>query len=214
VAGVNEDDVATPVSRRRHDLSSLLDVAVAVFIERGYDGTSMEDLSRASGLSKSSLYHHIESKEQLLRLALERAVEPLFAVADERAAREGRAIDRLQHVIRREVEVLVDRLPYVTLLLRVHGNTETERWALDRRRQFDRVVAGLVSEAAADGDVREDLQPLLVTRLLFGMINSLVEWYRPRAAVGPTGYDSAHAVVAPDELAEAMLRLAFDGLAR
>ena len=61
-------------TRRRHDLSSLLEVAAAVFTERGYDGTSMEDLSRATGLSKSSLYHHIRSKDQLLRLALERAV--------------------------------------------------------------------------------------------------------------------------------------------
>ena len=80
--------------RRRYDTSSLLEVAVQVFTERGYDGTSMEHLSRASGLSKSSLYHHIDSKEHLLRLALERAVEPLFAVTTEPGARQGRAIDK------------------------------------------------------------------------------------------------------------------------
>ncbi|MGI8953653.1 MAG: helix-turn-helix domain-containing protein [Nocardioidaceae bacterium] len=67
--------------RPRYDIDTLLGVAVRVFTERGYDGTSMEDISRASGLSKSSLYHHIQSKQQLLRLALERAVGPLYAVA-------------------------------------------------------------------------------------------------------------------------------------
>src|SRR3954453_10189812 len=169
----------TVTTRRRYDVDSLLAVAVEVFTERGYDGTSMEDLARASGLSKSSLYHHIDSKEQLLRLALERAVEPLFAVTREPGAVQGRAIDRLEHVVRREVEVLADRLPYVMLLLRVHGNTEAERWALERRREFDRFVASLVRSAVADGDVRDDLDPAVVTRLLFGMINSLVEWYRP-----------------------------------
>jgi AcrR family transcriptional regulator len=199
--------------RRRYDTSSLLEVAVAVFTERGYDRTSMEDLSRASGLSKSSLYHHIDSKEQLLRLALERAVEPLFAVTEEPEAREGRAIDRLEHVVRREVQVLAGRLPYVTLLLRVHGNTETERWALERRREFDRFVAALVAEAAADGDVRADLDPAVVTRLLFGMINSLVEWYRPSGAKQPTR-GRRPPRVAPDDLAEAVVRLAFDGLRR
>src|SRR3954447_26602909 len=91
----------TVTTRRRYDVDSLLAVAVAVFTERGYDGTSMEDLARASGLSKSSLYHHIDSKEQLLRLALERAVEPLFAVTREPGAVQGRAIDRLQHGARR-----------------------------------------------------------------------------------------------------------------
>jgi AcrR family transcriptional regulator len=205
-------DDAAPSARRRYDTSSLLDVAVTVFIERGYDGTSMEHLARASGLSKSSLYHHIDSKEQLLRMALERAVDPLFAVVAEDGATTGRAIDRLEHVVRREVEVLAERLPYVTLLLRVHGNTETERWALERRREFDRVVAGLVAEAATDGDVRADVTPAVVTRLLFGMINSLVEWYRPVGSrPGPSGHQHT---LTPDELAASVVRLAFDGLRR
>jgi AcrR family transcriptional regulator len=199
----------TVAARRRYDTESLLEVAVAVFTERGYDGTSMEDLARASGLSKSSLYHHIDGKEQLLRLALERAVEPLFAVTREPPATTGRSIERLEYVVRREVEVLADRLPYVTLLLRVHGNTGTERWALERRREFDRFVAGLVAQAARDGDVRADLDPAVVTRLLFGMINSLVEWYRPDAVGG--GGASRLPV---DLLADSVVRLAFEGLRR
>jgi AcrR family transcriptional regulator len=197
--------------RRRYDTQSLLEVAVAVFTERGYDGTSMEDLARASGLSKSSLYHHIESKEQLLRLALERAVEPLFAVTREPAALEGPAIERLEHVVRREVEVLAEQLPYVTLLLRVHGNTEVERWALEQRRGFDKIVAALVAQAADEGDLRADLDPAVVTRLLFGMINSLVEWYRPD---GVAVRAARHPRMAPPDLANAVVRLAFDGLRR
>jgi AcrR family transcriptional regulator len=196
----------TVPTRRRYDTESLLEVAVAVFTERGYDGTSMEDLARASGLSKSSLYHHIQGKEQLLRLALERAVEPLFEVTREPGAVSGPAIERLEYVVRREVEVLADRLPYVTLLLRVHGNTEVERWALDQRRAFDKIVAALVARAADDGDVRFDLDPAVVTRLLFGMINSLVEWYRPDGARDTR--------LAPADLASSIVRLAFDGLRR
>ncbi|HET8614224.1 MAG TPA: TetR/AcrR family transcriptional regulator [Actinomycetales bacterium] len=201
--------------RRRYDTASLLDVAVQVFTERGYDGTSMGDLAHASGLSKSSLYHHFDSKEQLLRAALDRAVEPLFAVVAEPAAQSGRAIDRLEHVVRREVQVLVEQLPSVTLLLRVHGNTPTERWALERRREFDRIVADLVAQAAAEGDVRTDVQAGLVTRLLFGMINSLVEWYRPdEAGSGEARRGTSSRTVGADELADAVVRLAFDGLRR
>jgi AcrR family transcriptional regulator len=202
-----------PVStRRRHDLSSLLEVAAAVFTERGYDGTSMEDLSRATGLSKSSLYHHIRSKDQLLRLALERAVEPLFAVIAEPPASEGPALARLEYVIRREVEVLADRLPYVTLLLRVHGNTETERWALERRREFDRFVAGVVAEAVAEGHVRNDIEPFLVTRLLFGMVNSLVDWYRPARPNDVRGAGGPRSQLPPGALADELLAVVFDGL--
>ena len=164
---------------RRHTADSLLAVAVAEFTERGYDGTSMEDLARAAGITKSSIYHHVSGKEALLKLALDRALDALFAVTEEPAAHEGPAIDRLDHVVRRSVEVLVDELPYVTLLLRVRGNSATEQEALDRRRTFDRFVGRLVADARRDGAVRTDLDPALTTRLVFGLVNSIAEWYRP-----------------------------------
>jgi AcrR family transcriptional regulator len=59
--------------RPGYDLETLLGVTVAVFNERGYDGTSMEDLSRRLGITKSAIYHHVDSKEELLRLALDRS---------------------------------------------------------------------------------------------------------------------------------------------
>ncbi len=164
---------------RRHSPESLLAVAVSVFTERGYDGTSMEDLAAAAGITKSSIYHHVSGKEALLKLALDRALDALFAVTTEPGARQGPAIDRLDHVVRRSVQVLVDELPYVTLLLRVRGNSATEQEALDRRRTFDRFVGRLVADARRAGDVRADLDPGLTTRLVFGLVNSIAEWYRP-----------------------------------
>jgi AcrR family transcriptional regulator len=196
----------------RYDTDTLLAVAVQVFTERGYDGTSMEDLSKATGLSKSSIYHHVDGKEHLLRLALERALAPLFAVKSEPEAVSGRAVDRLRYVVRREVQELQRELPYVLLLLRVRGNTPTERWAMEQRRGFDRWVTDLVQEAVADGDLRDDIDPALVTRLLFGMVNSIAEWYRPgeRAGARTTSRDNGSA--ASSDLAEAVLQIAFDGI--
>jgi AcrR family transcriptional regulator len=192
--------------RPQYDVDRLLEVAVGVFIERGYDGTSMEDLARATGISKSSIYHHVESKEQLLRLAVSRALDELSVIMEEKgaviagAADEGsRAIDRLRYVIGRVVEVLCAELPYVTLLLRVRGNTETERWALDRRRRFDRFVRVILEQAVAEGDIAADVEPAVAERLVLGMINSLTEWYRP----GRIGVD---------ELREAVVTMSMHGL--
>jgi AcrR family transcriptional regulator len=186
--------------RPGYDLESLLQVAVKLFNERGYDGTSMEDLSRKLGITKSAIYHHVPSKEELLRLAVDRALDGLFAIAEETAALDGRAIDRLEHLVRGSVLVLADRLPFVTLLLRVRGNTRAERAALTRRREFDRLVTDLVKQAEAEGDVRPDVDPAVTARLLYGMVNSLIEWYRPRRG------SSA------EELADAVSKIAFEGL--
>ena len=162
-----------------YNVERLLEVAVRVFTERGYDGTSLQHLTQASGLSRSSIYHHIKSKEQLLRLGLERALAPLMASTTDDGATTGRALDRLTYLIKRNVEILAAELPYARLLLSVHGNTETERWALEQRRTFDKVVADVVQEAIDDGDVRADLDAHTTARLIFGTINSLAEWYRP-----------------------------------
>ncbi|MFF4040871.1 TetR/AcrR family transcriptional regulator [Streptomyces sp. NPDC001816] len=191
----------TTAKRDTYTPETLLSVAVQVFNERGYDGTSMEHLSKAAGISKSSIYHHVSGKEELLRRAVSRALEGLFGILEEEHARVGRPVERLEHVVRRMVEVLISELPYVTLLLRVRGNTETERWALERRRDFDHRVAELLKAAAADGDVRGDVEVRLATRLVFGMINSVVEWYRPdtRDASGR-------------EVADAVVLLVFSGL--
>ncbi|MCX4532083.1 TetR/AcrR family transcriptional regulator [Streptomyces sp. NBC_00841] len=143
--------------RPAYDRDSLLEVAVAVFNERGYDGTGMEELARRLGLSKSSIYHHVAGKEELLSLAVTRALDALFAVLDEGPAPYTSATALLRHVVRRSVEVLASELPYVTLLLRVHGNSDTERRALARRREFDHRVADLVVRAAAEGGVRDDM---------------------------------------------------------
>lgn len=194
-----------PPARRRagrpgHDPESVLQAAVQVFTERGYDGTSMADLARALGVTKSAIYHHVSGKEALLAQSLDRALNALFAVLAEPGARHGPAIDRLEHVVRGSVRVLVAELPHVTLLLRVRGNTTVERRALQRRREFDQEVSELVRAGIAEGGIRPDLDPGLAARLLFGMVNSTVEWYRPEG--GLSG----------EELSEAVAVLVFGGL--
>ncbi|HEX6756375.1 MAG TPA: TetR/AcrR family transcriptional regulator [Mycobacteriales bacterium] len=187
-------DTAARRGRPGYDRDALLRVAVQVFTERGYDGTSMEDLAARLGITKSSIYHHVPGKAELLRLAVGRALDALTAVTEEAAATSGPAIDRLEHVVRRSVDVLAAELPFVTLLLRVRGNTEVEQAALARRRQFDRIVSDLVARAAAEGDLRPGVDPALTSRLLFGTVNSLTEWYRPDGGLAPG--DLADAVVA------------------
>lgn len=207
-------EVAVPTEPRArrgrpgYDQQQILEIAVATFIESGYDATSVSALAERLGLSKSALYHHFASKEQLLSRALDEALGGLEGVLREPAALTGTAGDRLGHVLRRAVQVLVDRLPYVTLLLRVRGNSGVEREALERRRAFDHAVTGLLRDAQIEGSVRSDVEASVATRLLFGMVNSLVEWYRPAGADGAR----AGGALSAAELADDVLTVALDGL--
>ncbi|MCR2764958.1 TetR/AcrR family transcriptional regulator [Microbacterium sp. zg.B48] len=191
-----------PARRGRpgYDRRQILEIAVDVFIAQGYDATSVASLAARLGLSKSALYHHFDSKEHLLDVALDEALDGLEGVLREPGAREGGAGERLGHVLRGAVGVLVDKLPFVTLLLRVRGNSDVERRALERRRAFDHKITGMMRAAQEEGTVRADVDAAVATRLLFGMVNSIVEWYRP---TGPEG---------AAELAADVMTVALDGL--
>jgi AcrR family transcriptional regulator len=186
--------------RRPYNLDAILDVAVSVFRERGYDGSTLDDVARAAGITKASIYYHVRSKEELLARGVGRALDALFAVLDEPPARRGRASARLKYIVHRTIEITVDQLPEVTLLLRVRGNTPVERQIMERRREFDHLIARVMRQAQRQGDIRADVEPRLATRLLFGMLNSITEWYRQGGKLD-----------AP-EIADAISRIAFQGM--
>ncbi|MCW2739516.1 TetR/AcrR family transcriptional regulator [Nocardioides sp.] len=185
--------------RPGHEQRDVVRVAVDLFNRQGYDATSVGDVARELGLTKSAIYHHVPSKEHLLQGAVDEALDALTEALDVVSAADGLdAEERLRAAVRDSVTVLVGHLPAVTLLLRVHGNTPVEKAALARRRGIDERLADMVRDAVDEGVLRADLDPLVISRLLFGMVNSLVEWVRPD--------------VDAEALADAVAALAFDGL--
>ena len=198
----DEGEDLAPARRGRpgYDQQTVLRRAIDLFNTQGYDATSIGDIAESLGVTKSAVYHHVASKEQLLAEALDEALVELEATVAHAVGADGSAYERLRGVVRRSVEVLVEHQPAVTLLLRVHGNSETERDALGRRRAIDAQLSALVRRATEEGALRADLDPDLVSRLVFGMVNSLVEWFR---TTGP---------VSPEQLAAAVAAISFEGL--
>ncbi len=189
--------------RPGYDQETVLRRAIDLFNRQGYDATSMGDLARELGLTKSAIYHHVPSKEHLLASGLDEALDALSSTVTAIAATSNQPAEtRLRTAIRSSVEILVDHLPAVTLLLRARGNSVVEQAALDRRRAIDDALAELVRAAVREGSLRTDIEPELISRLLFGMVNSSVEWFHPGGAV-----DAA-------QLADAITGIAFDGLTK
>lgn len=190
-----------PASERKpYDIDSLVVVAFEVFRRRGYDATSVDQIARAAGITKSSIYHHVAGKEELLDRGVTRALDRLFSVLDEPDATKGPYAERIRYVVARAVEIELAAIDEVAVLLRLRGNTKVERRALERRREFDRRLSELVERAIDQGEIRDDLDPLLVTRLLISMANWLTEWYDPRGDLSP------------QDISNAITSLGFEGL--
>ncbi|WP_210115482.1 TetR/AcrR family transcriptional regulator [Mycobacterium sp. DL99] len=191
-----------PRGRPGHTRDDVLRQAIGLFNRRGYDAASISDLARELGVTKSAVFYHFDSKESMLAAALDEALDALSdAVADgEQAVGGSDAYDRLRSTVQASVTILVQHLPAVTLLLRVRGNSPLEQQALQRRRDLDDRIAVLVQNAVQEGRLRGDIAPDVISRLIFGMVNSLTEWYQPGGAVDESA------------LAASVTSVLFDGL--
>lgn len=178
----------------------MLEVIVKVFTDHGYDAATLELIAKRLGLSKSAVYHHFDSKQAMLEMALDRVLGALEDVFTAPQATEGAAQDRIRFVVTGAVQVACEQRPYLSLLLRLHGNSEIELRAMERRRSFDAKLRELFELSLSEKSLREDLDPGLAERFTFGLINSLVEWYRPGGRF------------APEEIADSVLRFLSGGL--
>lgn len=178
----------------------MLEIIVEVFNDHGYEAATLELIAKRLGLSKSAVYHHFASKSEMLELALERVLGALEAVFEAPEANRGTAVERTRFVVRGAVHVACDHRSYLTLLLRLRGNSEAELQAMDRRRAFDARLRRIFELSLEEGTLRFDIDPGLAERFTFGLINSIVEWYRPEGGLRP------------NEIAEAVLMFMRDGL--
>jgi AcrR family transcriptional regulator len=158
-----------------------------VFAEHGYRATSMQDLARAAGMGKASLYHYFDSKEELLTELYEevlrenvRAVEHILA-AQQPAGAALRA-------------VVVDRVVYTCRnrdLLNVFFEEEAELPARMRarlirvRREYDDAILTIVEDGVRRGELRLTTTPRLFVNTLLGAANWVYKWYDPSGPMTP-----------------------------
>lgn len=138
-------------------LEDILRVSGELFIELGYDNTSIQHIAERCGLSKGALYHHFASKEDVLeRLCKDHYIELTRAVENVLRGVKKPPIDRLADVIRATREVNGDRSAFAAEFLSVRRNAGNEILK-DRMQKYDRdlyvyAFAPLLAEARLRGD--------------------------------------------------------------
>jgi AcrR family transcriptional regulator len=166
----------------------ILDEAAALFAQRGYTATSMNDVAAACAVSKAALYHYFADKHDLLLHIAVEHVARLERLVDEATRQHDAAADRLQALIVRFTAAYADAQNEHRVL------TEDVKFLRDEERQRvaaaqKRVVAAFAASIAA---LRPDLktQSTALAMLLFGMINWTFTWLKPGGAL-------SHADLAP-----------------
>jgi AcrR family transcriptional regulator len=166
-------------SRKRDQ--EVVDAAARVFYRSGYANASVQDVADELGILKGSLYHYIDTKEDLLFRMLEETHDDVHGILADVVAAEGlEPLDRLELYIRRQVEYNIDNLARVSVYYHDLDRLGDERrkQILARRREHEQFVVRMIRESQADGTADDSLDAVLLSRSIFATIIWTYRWYR------------------------------------
>ncbi len=180
-----------PDSRFDRRLAEILDFATEIFADKGYEGASMRDLSRLSGISLAGLYYYFESKEKLLYFIQQHTFTTILERLRERLAASNDPEERIRIFVRNHVDYAVARPKAMKVLSHeddvLKNGYGSELAAI--KRDYYRICLGLVNDLAmaeglqqvrAQSATSEAIATRTAVMGLFGMMNWLYTWYNPR----------------------------------
>jgi len=164
----------------------ILRTAARLFQQRGYDATSMNDVAAALKLSKGGLYHHFQSKDEILfeimnhamEITQERVLGPVRSIADPE--------NRLRALIRLHIEVVLSpRDREITVMLHEnHPLPPTLRKRINaRKKEYIHFVESLIAEVQRAQHGKGSVSPRAAAFALLGMINWIYQWYKPEGSL-------------------------------
>jgi AcrR family transcriptional regulator len=164
----------------------ILRTAARLFQQQGYDGTSMNDVAAALKLSKGGLYHHFQSKDEILFNLMDHAMD----ITEERVVNAVRGIldpeARLRALIRLHISVVLSiRDREITVML--HENhplpPPLRKRINTRKKDYVHFVEKLIAEVQSVRGSKSTVNPRAAAFALLGMINWIYQWYRPEGTL-------------------------------
>ena len=184
-------------------LDDIVSAAAKVFRTKGYHAATVRDIADEVGILKGSLYHHFDSKEDLLYLVVKEPIAQMYRTISEIAAADGTATEKLRRAISAHLEAFDRHYPHLFVYLR-------ERESVKRRfremigfspKEYERCWQQIIREGVETGEFRAELDIQVASYGLLGMLNWLYKWYDPQGRLSV------------QEVAEQFTSLALAGLA-
>src|SRR5215510_10585654 len=180
--GANGNKASRPVTDTPFDrrLAGVLAHATRIFCEKGYEGASMRDLSRATGMSLAGLYHYFESKEELLYLIQKHTFSTIIESLRQKLESSTDAEERIRIFIDNHLEYFLSNKEAMKVLTHEDETLKNGRGAeiAAIKRQYYHVCLDLLEDLRRTKGL--EFSGRLAVLSLFGMINWIYTWHNPR----------------------------------
>jgi TetR/AcrR family transcriptional regulator, cholesterol catabolism regulator len=172
------------MTKKQKRLDEIIEVASILFMEKGYEQTSIQDIAEKVGVLKGSLYYYIDAKEDILYWVIRSNHEDLHAsmvVAVD--GHDYRPMEQVHAFLDNHMEFVLHNVGRSASFHFEFRSLSQERQdeIVQLRRNYEQSLTDLLQAAQQDGDVCPDLTPATASRALLSMLNSVHRWYRPKS---------------------------------
>lgn len=158
----------------------ILDAAAQVFRQKGFHGASMADIAEVLDVQKASLYHHVESKQEILLALLDRALGMLTEHISTISSQNTPPDQKLRLMIRGYLSGLAENADLTSVLLFEHRSLDKKSHArhVPHRDKFEKLWRDVLDEGM-EKEIFELKDTGLATRAIMGTLNWTLTWYHP-----------------------------------
>jgi len=171
-------DPAVPPGAERDVRAWIIDAAVALFHEQGYDATGVQEIVERAGVTKGALYHYFRSKENLLLTIREEFISDLLRRGHEILDQSESATEALRLMVRDLILLVKERRAQMTV-----GFFET-RLDFDRfpkaqaqRNEWESVLIEIIDRGRRDGEFRADVRPVRAASVIGTLAWAAYNWF-------------------------------------
>lgn len=187
---------AVPAVRAGVRRDKLIEVAASVFAAKGYGNASIQDVADEIGLLKGSLYHYINTKEDLLYEVIRSTMVTWRDLVLEVRASNGNVIEKLRDYLTANISgSLAARERTAVFVHDFHAlSVERQQSVLMLRDEHDDLLRELIAQGQIEGLIDRDLRPKITALAILTMSGSLYRWYDPHGSI--SGREIAEELVA------------------
>jgi AcrR family transcriptional regulator len=169
-------------TQRRDRSEEVVKAAIKVFNEKGYASASIQDVADEVGVLKGSLYHYIDSKEELLARIFEWSDRESFALMEESHKLEVSAVERLHWFARSWALWYLENVERAAIYVNEwkHLTGTRLKKVVKTRHEYEQRVAEMIEDVKESGEASPDLDVRYASFFILTAVNGLPTWYRRR----------------------------------
>jgi len=150
----------------------IFETSMKLFAEKGYDATSIEDITTTVGVAKGTLYYHFSSKEEIFNFLVEEGIKLLQNSIDIKTAKFPNYIDKIKAIVLIQIKIVVKYKDLITILLsQFLGNEARNQKCKKHILEYVNKIEGIVKEGIKEGEIKKG-NPQAIASEIYGLIFS------------------------------------------